>query len=214
MIDYMNPAFATDMDVCDVPVVEATPDALKGYGYLVDDPDSHDIEIVQWPAQGWRAIDDGTGDEGGTVEGEFRFSWQDGVLYGRNEAVDDQYVLGWDHDPADPASDERGARNYLYMWHANYHPDGGQMFYPRDKKQFVAALALPGDDLKLSDFVAFCCDGSKGLYIHPGVWHEAVMPMGDQLTFLDRQGKVHARVSSFFADEFNAYLRVPLAGLK
>jgi len=214
MIDYMNPEISSGLGVHDIPIVTATPETLKGFGVLVNDPDTWDIEITQWPAQGWRAIDDGTADVGGTVESNFRFSWRDGVLYGRNEAVDDQYILGWDHDPAKVDDGDKGNRRYLYMWHANYHPDGGQMFFPRENKPFVAALALPGDDLNLSDFVAFYCDGSKGLYIHPGVWHEAVMPLDNELSFLDRQGRVHARVSCFFAQEFGSYLRIPLETLE
>jgi hypothetical protein len=34
-----------------------TPDAgLKGCGFLVDDSKTFPIEIVRWPAHGWRAI--------------------------------------------------------------------------------------------------------------------------------------------------------------
>jgi ureidoglycolate lyase len=35
-----------------VPLIEATHDAVKDYGCLVDDPDNFEIEIVRWPAQG------------------------------------------------------------------------------------------------------------------------------------------------------------------
>lgn len=210
MIDYMNPDVPAGLDAHDVPLIEASAESLKGFGMLVDDPDDCEIEIVQWPQQGWRSIDDGTGDEGGTVEGDFRFWWQDGTLYGRNEAVSDQYVLGWDHDPSTSPDTAGDNLRHLYLWHANYHPDGGQMFFPKESRPFVTVLALPGDDVQPSDFVAFYCDGSKGLYIHPGIWHEAIMPLDEELSFLDRQGKVHARVSCFFTREFNTYLRVPL----
>ena len=213
----MTPHIRVGLDVVDVPLVKATMENLGGYGALVNHPDDHEVEIVQWPRQGWRAIDDGTGDEGGTVEGDFRFWWDSGVLYGRNEAVKGSYVLGWGYDPSTPTGDMASgkagsamARKYLYLWHANYHPDGGQLFFPREQKPFVAPLALPGDDLKPSDFVGFWFDGSQGLYIHPGVWHDAVMPISDELSFLDRQGKVHARVSCCITKEFSAYLRVSL----
>jgi ureidoglycolate lyase len=68
-IDYMTPHIRVGLDVVDVPLVKATMENLGGYGALVNHPDDHEVEIVQWPRQGWRAIDDGTGDEGGTVEG-------------------------------------------------------------------------------------------------------------------------------------------------
>ena len=100
----------------------------------------------------------------------------------------------------------------MMLWHANYHPDGGQLFFPLDGTPFVVPLALPGDDVKPEDFVAFRCDGTRGLYIHPGIWHEGVFPVRPG-RFFDRQGRVHARVSVDFAREFGCLLRVPLAPL-
>ena len=87
------------LDLFDVPLIEATDDSVEGYGCLVDDPDGVEIEIVRWPAQGWRPIDEGTGDEAGWVEGIFHGEWKGDVLYGANEAVNGHYVLGWSVDP-------------------------------------------------------------------------------------------------------------------
>ena len=92
----------------------------------------------------------------------------------------------------------------------NYHPDGGQLFFPLEQKPFVVPVALPGDDLKPEDVVAFWCDGTRGLYIHPNIWHEGIFPVADRQRFLDRQGRVHARVSCDFGREFGVYLSVPL----
>ena len=36
---------------------------------LVDDPAACQIEIVRWPTQGWRPIDENSGDQGGITEG-------------------------------------------------------------------------------------------------------------------------------------------------
>ena len=47
----------------DVPLIEATDESVKGYGRMVDDPEECPIEITRWPAQGWRPVDEGTGDE-------------------------------------------------------------------------------------------------------------------------------------------------------
>ncbi len=74
----------------------------------------------------------------------------------------------------------------------------------------MAPLALPDDDGRPSDFVGFYLDGSAGLYIHPGVWHEAIIPPESNADFLDKQGKVYARVSCDFDEEFGAYLCCPL----
>ncbi len=71
-------------------------------------------------------------------------------------------------------------------------------------------LALPGDDVTPDRFVTFWCDGSRGLYIHPNVWHGAFVPLTDQAEFLDRQGRVHARVSVDFPKEFGCYIAAPL----
>jgi hypothetical protein len=39
----------------ETPLVAASDASLAGYGCLVDDPRTFPIEIVRWPAQGWRA---------------------------------------------------------------------------------------------------------------------------------------------------------------
>ena len=40
----------------EIPLIEATNQNLKGYGYLVDDFDQCEIEIVTWPKPRWRNI--------------------------------------------------------------------------------------------------------------------------------------------------------------
>ena len=80
--------------IVELPLVRATSDTLSGYGRLVDDPAGGDIEIVPWPATGRRPVDPGTGNQGGLAEGIFEFWWTGEVLYGRNRAVDDQYLRG------------------------------------------------------------------------------------------------------------------------
>lgn len=199
------------LDWFDVPLIVANEETVKDYGCLVDDPENFEIEIVRWPAAGWRPIDEGTGDEGGFVEGVFHAGWKGDVLFGSNEAVNGNYVLGWSADPQKASSENQTApRDQVLLWHMNYHPDGGQMFFPLDNKPFVVPVALPTDDLKPEQVVAFWCDGSKGLYIHPNIWHEGIFPVDGKQRFLDRQGKVHARVSCDIGEEFGVYLSVPL----
>ncbi len=206
----LQPSVRSGLETIRVDVVEATPETLEGYGKLIDDPTDCEIEIVVWPAQGWRAVDSSTGKEGGTIEGIFRFWWEEGVFKGENEAVRDNYTLGWSHPPLAPEPRQSDRREAAYMWHANYHPDGGQLFFPLDKTPFVAPLARPGDDVRPESFTAFYCDGSKGLYIHPNVWHEALYLFDDSGRFFDKQGKVHARISVDFPEEFGCLLEVPL----
>ncbi len=194
-----------------VPLIRATDDSVSKYGCLVENPESFKIEIVRWPAQGWRPIDEGTGDEGGFVEGTFSTEWHGDVLYGANEAVGGNYVLGWSVDPQQASDQHQTApRDQVLLWHMNYHPDGGQLFFPLENKPFIVPLALPGDDLKPENIVAFWCDGTRGLYIHPNIWHEGIFPAENSQRFLDRQGKVHARVSCNIGKEFGLYLSCPL----
>ena len=195
----------------EVPLIRATEKSVQGYGCLVDDPEGFEIAITRWPQQGWRPIDEGTGDEGGFVEGVFKGTWQGDVLYGENEAVNGHYVLGWSTDPQSAQSEEQTApRDQVLLWHMNYHPDGGQMFFPLDNKPFIVPVALPGDNLTPDKVIAFWCEGEKGLYIHAGIWHEGIFPVEDDQRFLDRQGAVHARVSVDIGQEFGVYLSCPL----
>ncbi len=113
-MSFSDPQYLFDPDekpvlpLVSVPLLVASDATLDRYGYLVEEPDQCEIEIVRWPAQGWRSIDEGTGDEGGTADGTFHCHWSDGVLMGRNDAVNGDYVLGWSADrrisPNEPAA--------------------------------------------------------------------------------------------------------------
>ncbi|MFT7640010.1 MAG: hypothetical protein ACI9G1_001748 [Pirellulaceae bacterium] len=69
--DYLNPGISRGLKRIPLEVIEATSESLAGYGQLVDSPDSVEIEIVRWPAQGSRPVDEDSGNEGGTTEGVF-----------------------------------------------------------------------------------------------------------------------------------------------
>jgi ureidoglycolate lyase len=197
--------------VFETPLIRASAEALEGYGLLVDEPNTFPIEIVRWPASGWRPVDANSGDQGGVAEGLFEFWWRGETLYARNNAVGDSYLFGWSHWPEEAATDGPGRpRERVLNWRANYHPDGGQLFYPLNGESFVVPLAPPGDDVTPDRFTTFLCEGGQGLYIHPNVWHGAVAPVADTATFLDRQGRVHARVSVDFVKEFGGYLAASL----
>ena len=208
--DLLNPGLPENLKRVGIPIVDATPDSLEGYGFLVDSPEDIQIEIERWPAQGWRQVDLDTGNEGGTTEGIFECEWKGDVLYARNDAVSGHYTLGYSVDPVLADENHECEPEYLLLWHANYHPDGGQLFYPWESKTFLCPLALPGDDVKPDDFVCFRCEGSRGLYIHPNIWHEGIFPIKGRQRFYDKQGAVHARVSVDFAREFGCLLEIKL----
>lgn len=115
--NYLNPDVPRGMRRVAMPVVDANEDNLRGFGALVDDPHGFRIEIVRWPAQGWRPVDTDSGDKGGAT---------------------------------------------------------------------------------------------RGVYIHPNIWHEGVFAMSGSQRFHDEQGVVHARVSIDFPREFGCLLEAPL----
>ena len=218
-IGYQTPNIPRGLKVHDVPIVRASDTSLQGYGCLVHDPDEFTVEnrkfeLVPWPHSGWRSLDPGTGDEGGTTEGVFRLLWQDGNLLGENLALAtsaNKYVLGLGATP-DLDAHETTLGDHVFVWYSDYHPDGGQMFFSKSSP-FVANLAPAlGDTVSPADFTAFYVEAGTGLYIHPGVWHNAVYvtPEHSPAEIFGRQGKVHARISVRWPEEFNTILRVPL----
>lgn len=74
----------------------------------------------------------------------------------------------------------------------------------------MALLAKPGDDVRPEDFFAFYCDGSFGIHIDPGVWHQPVFPLASTAIFDDNQRGVHACIAIDFVSEFSCCLEVPL----
>jgi ureidoglycolate lyase len=213
--DNANPSMPSVYDagirVHTVPLREANAETLRGYATLATAFADAEVEICTWPAPGWRPVDPGTGNQGGTTEGSFEIFRVGNLLYAHNHAVDGHYITGWFDDPAAASETATPAdTSRIYVCEANYHPDGGQLFYSRHGVPFVALLALPGDDVGPDDFVAFYCDGRFGLNLHPGVWHQPVYPLANRAVFDNRQGRVHACISCHFVHEFNAYLSVPL----
>jgi ureidoglycolate lyase len=196
----------------ETPVILASETTLKGFGSLVTEPEGFAIDIVRWPAQGWRPIDSNSGDQGGLTEGEFAVAWHGDTLYGHNGAVGDSYLFGWSLWPEMARADGKTApRHQALVWRANYHPDGGQLVFPLGGESFLVSLAPPGDDVRPENFVTFRIEDGRGLYIAPGIWHGPFIPLADEARFFDRQGRVHARVSVDFVKEFGVYLAVPLS---
>ncbi len=202
---------ARGLRILDVPLRPLTATSVQGYGRLVRSFAEARVDIVPWPTSGRRSLDPGTGVGGGVTSGVFKMAWRGDVLYAENHAVGGFYVTGWTRLPEE-ASEERATvpRERVLTCEANYHPDGGQVFFPRDGVPFVALLALPTDDVKPEDFVAFYGAGDTGLHLDPGVWHQPLYPLRDTAEFDDKQGAVHGCVTVDFAREFGYLLSVPL----
>ena len=222
--NFSNPDLPSGLQVVDVPLLEATDENLAGFGYVLHSADERTVEkgnfeIVPWPTSGWRSLDPDTGDEAGTTEGDFEVHWSGDYFHGKNLAIatsNNTYLdgLGTVPEHASPAEPANGDGSSIYLWMSDYHPDGGQLFWPRQPIPFVACLgpAAIGDDVKPSDMRAFLVPAGKGVYFHPGTWHNGVYieKQYSPATFLTRQGRVHGRVSASWAYEFSQILRVPL----
>ena len=154
---------------------------------LVDDP--HQIRNRHSPAgsqQGWRPIDEDTGDEGGFVEGTFKGEWRGGdVLYGeRTRPWGGHYVLGLVHRSAKRRKPTDKLRRAIRccLWHMNYHPDGGQMFWPLDNRPLHRPPSrCPGDNLTPDKVVAFLVRRNKRpLYPRRHSGTRGIFPVEDE----------------------------------
>src|ERR1700751_1969652 len=104
----------------ETPLVMASDHSLEGYGCLVDECGRFPFQIVRWPAQGWRPIDENSGDQGGVTEGIFEFWWKGETLYARNNAVGDSYLFAWSKWPEEAARDGPARpRQQGPVWPAN-----------------------------------------------------------------------------------------------
>lgn len=223
--NFRAPKLPHGLKVQDVALQPATDETLKGFGKLVRDPEDFTVakrtfEITPWPKQGWRELDPGTGDEAGTTEGDFEVEWSGDYFMGKNLAVatvNNHYLDGLGALPENATHESTAARDSIYLWMSDYHPDGGQLFWPRTPTPFTVCLgpAAKGDDISPADMRAFSVPKGLGVYIHPGTWHNGIYVSPEYTAdgpavFLTRQGRVHARMSASWAGEFGTLLRVPL----
>lgn len=221
--NFRYPDLKGGLSVHSVPLLEATNENLVGFGFVISSSDERTVgkknfEIVKWPVQGWRQLDPGTGDEAGTTEGPFKVDWDGDFFYGHNLAIATDHNQYLDGLGAIPESARHGSPSndgsHIYLWMSDYHPDGAQLFWPMTPIPFVVTLgpAARGDDIRPEDMRAFAVPAGKGVYFHPGTWHNGVYVHRNHAPaqFLTRQGRVHGRVSCSWASEFKTLLKVPL----
>ncbi len=197
-------------DCFNVPVVNATPENFEKYGHFVYDYPNEEVIITPWPTNK-RPLMANTGTGGGITEGQFEYKYDRNYLTSKNHAVDGDYVTGINFEVK---NGEYGkVPSYILTREANYHPDGGQVFYPITKVPFILLLALPKDnidDIKLEDFVAFKFTGECGAQIKASIWHQPIFPIADEALFMTKQGKVHACVGFDSITECGKWMRIQL----
>lgn len=190
-----------------VPVIRATAENFHEYGNFVQDYDQEKVMITPWPVSGHRPLMTGTGDQGGIAEGKFQYWREDRYMRAKSFAVQGDYITGL----IMTNENQTESTNITVLnREANYHPDGGQVFYPIDKSPFILLLALPTDDIKPEDFTGFYFNGSQGCQIKANVWHQPAYPIEEKANFMTKQGKVHACVGVDTIDEFGCWLGIEL----
>ena len=195
-------------DTHPVPLLPLTEETAAPFGELIDNIADAEIELVPWRVHGSRAVT--SGGFGDVIEGQFHCFWRGEMMFGRNHAVGREDLLGWRVDPTVASEDgEPADRSLLLVDEVNYHDDGGQAFWsPGEPTVFL--LAPPGDDVRPDDFVALYTDGRAGVNTNPGVWHTAPLPISESVTYLTKQGSIHATVGLWAREEFGILLEVPL----
>ena len=77
--------------------------------------------------------------EQSTIEGDFRIRWSDDVIFGDNMAVGDAVSLNYAVGRLDRS------RDHMLVRDANYHPDGGQVFFPPPGGRPYVMLLAPAE---------------------------------------------------------------------
>lgn len=205
-------------NVYNVPVVIATPESLGILGRLIDNFEQEECKVVPWPrGSHQRPLMKNTGVGANTYE-DFIVWWEGSHVHGENKAVNSgRYTTGIVHP---------GKSDTLLVREMNYHPDGEQLIFPKQIEPFIVVMGIPGDEISYADtktvqrngqqtvkFIAYWFDGTKGLVIHPNVWHQPPIPLTPKQIFLDKQAQTHACVGYDSLKEHKLWLGVHLHGL-
>ncbi len=208
--DYLNPDIPANTTRVSIPIVDATAESLRGYGGLVESPDNFPIEIVRWPAKGWRPVDADSGNEAGTTEGIFTCEWRGDILFGRNEAVGGHYILGYGVEPRDgektitrcPGGCSSGTPIIIRMEVSSFSPSTSgrsscRSRCPPTKSNPSTSSAF--DFPETRDFISTRMSGTKGSLLEP-----------ELSVFSTSKGRFMRRVSVDFPREFVCLLEVDL----
>ena len=166
---------------------------------------------MRWPAQGWRPVDANSGDQGGVTEGLFEFAWlrrhpvRPQPCGGRQLPVRLEHLAGGRGRRARPAA--RAGADLARQLPSRRRP--ADLADARPELRRPARAARRRRDAGRASPASGATDRAASTS-RPNVWHGAFVPHDDDATFLDRQGRVHARVSVDFPKEFGCYLAVPL----
>lgn len=107
----------------DIPYVRADEYSVQGYGRFIKNESDVQVRMVQWPSNKRPVVG---GMSGGTIFGDFVCRWVNNEVIVINNAVSNKYPKGWRDDHGN-----------IFTQGADYHPDGEQIFLPRDMVNFL-----------------------------------------------------------------------------
>lgn len=193
MLNYPQPAISGKLFWQETPIEVATDENIAPFGVLVDDH----LEYSEKP------------DSAGSI---FNFWWKGNSIYFEDESENDRSLLGWSVAP-DEAEEVAPNREQALLWNACQYPDSGQLYFPLRGEDFIIVLAEPQKDIKPRHFRSFYITGGKGIYIHPGIWHEGIVPLNERASFY-KQGDTDIQNCINFAEDMGTFLTIPLAKIR
>lgn len=206
-----------DINIYDVPIVQANEENIKKYGRFVKDFKNEKVINVQWPKEKklvlkdgqyryTRDIDKSTGLEALPTQGVFNSYYNNNYFYSENTSVKNgKYIIG--------VRPETEKNLCFYTSEMNYHLDGGQCIYNINQEPFLLLLSKSDDFIKPEDCILFYFDGTLGFQIYPNIWHQPMYPLVKPLVNVvskNKQTSVHSCVTVNFLEEFNTLLKIDI----
>ncbi|ELR70509.1 hypothetical protein C900_03668 [Fulvivirga imtechensis AK7] len=193
MIDFQRTASTKKLKLYECPVVAATVDTLREYGVLIDH-----FEDLPEP---------GGDDKDSSV---FNYWWKGNLFYSENETTGKVLQTGASLFEADgsPLS-----RDKIYMWEAFSPGNAHQLFYPLRGEDYVLPLAK-GDNVYPEDFTAFYITGGMGVYLHPSVWCNGIIPLTERASFYHQINGTTTNMGFNFSKKLNTLFVIPLQKIK
>ena len=189
--DYLSPDLPPGLRRVVMPVVDATPAALDGYGHLVDDPTAlqRSRSCAGRRRAGGRSIPT-PATRAARREGTFVSEWKGDILYGRNDAVGGHYILAYAAEPAARRPQRTAAiRCAFCSGTPTTIRTAASSSFRSTRSRSWCRWRCPATTCSPQDFVCFRFDGRCGLYIHPDIWHEGVFATARHAALLRQAGR-------------------------
>lgn len=195
MIDFQRTASANQFQLYQCPVVPATADALREYGVLID----HFEDLPEHSGE----------DKDSCV---YNFWWKGNLFYHENETTG--RVLHTGTSMLGGSDDTLLSRENVHIWEVFSLENAHQLFYPLRGEDYILPLGGVGKDAHPENFTAFYVSGGRGVYLHPSIWCNGIIPLTERASFYHQINGTTVYSSKNFSKELNSLLTVPLQQIK